>query len=43
MHYVSRRSHQMHKHKFDATCPFVMFVEFVTVLAEHDKLCVDVL
>jgi hypothetical protein len=28
MHYVTRRYHQMLKHKFSVTCPDELFVEF---------------
>jgi hypothetical protein len=32
----------MQKHKFGATSPDVIFVEFVTLPPEHKKLCFDV-
>jgi hypothetical protein len=35
MHYVTRRSHRMQKHKFDVTCPDKFFVELVSVPPEH--------
>jgi hypothetical protein len=30
-HYVTRRSHQMEKHKIALTCPTMLFVESVPV------------
>jgi hypothetical protein len=43
MHYVTRISHRMQKHKFGETCSVVLLVESVPVPAEHEKYCVDVL
>jgi hypothetical protein len=37
MHYVTRRSHQMQKHKFGVTCPSTLLVESVLAPPEHDK------
>jgi hypothetical protein len=31
MHYVTRRSHRMQKHKFGITCPDAPFVESVSI------------
>jgi hypothetical protein len=33
----ARRSHRMQKHKFDVTCPVVLFVESVPVPPKHEK------
>jgi hypothetical protein len=43
MHYVTHRYHWMQKHKFGVTYPSVVFVKFVLVPPEHEKLCVDIL
>jgi hypothetical protein len=37
MHYVTRRSLRMQKHKFGATCHNTHFVESVLVPSEHEK------
>jgi hypothetical protein len=37
MHYVTSRSHQMKKHKFNVICPGVLFVESPPVPPEHKK------
>jgi hypothetical protein len=37
MHYMTRRSHQMQKHKFGLTCPAALFVESEPVPPENDK------
>jgi hypothetical protein len=37
MHYVTRRSHRMQKHKFSTMCPDALVVEFVLVPHEHEK------
>jgi hypothetical protein len=42
MHYVTHRSKWKQKDKFGITCPDTLFVEFVPVLIEHEKYCVDV-
>jgi hypothetical protein len=42
MHYVTRISHRMQKHKFGITYPEALFVKSVPVPPEHEKLCVDV-
>jgi hypothetical protein len=36
MHYVTRRSHWMEKHKFGVTCPDVLFVESTSVSPLHE-------
>jgi hypothetical protein len=43
MHYMTRKSHQMQKHKFVVTCPSVLFMETAPSPPEHEKDCVDVL
>jgi hypothetical protein len=35
MHYVTRQSHRMQKHKFGVTYPGVLYVESVPVPPEH--------
>jgi hypothetical protein len=42
MHYVTRRSYRMQKHKFGVMCTSVLFVESVPVPPQHKKLCIDV-
>jgi hypothetical protein len=42
MHYLTRRSYWMQKHKFGETCPGTLFVESVPGPPEHEKYCVDV-
>jgi hypothetical protein len=42
MHYVTHRSHQMQKNKFNISCPGAFFVQSVRVPPEHGKKCVDV-
>jgi hypothetical protein len=42
MHYLSRGSHWMQKHKFRVRCLGVYFVESTPSPPEHEKLCVDV-
>jgi hypothetical protein len=37
MHYVTRRSNQMQKHKFDVTYPGALFVESIPVPPEHEE------
>jgi hypothetical protein len=37
MHYVTRISHRMQKHKFGITCPDAHFVESLLVSPEHEK------
>jgi hypothetical protein len=37
MHYVTRRSHRMQKHKFSVTCPDALFIESVAVPLEHEE------
>jgi hypothetical protein len=36
MHYVTYRSQQMQKHKFDLMCPDALFMETVLVPAKHE-------
>jgi hypothetical protein len=43
MHYVTRISHQIQKHKFGITCPSSLFVESVPVPPKHEKLRINVL
>jgi hypothetical protein len=43
MHYVTRRSHQMQKHKFRVKCPGMLFMETASSPPEHENLCIDVL
>jgi hypothetical protein len=43
MHYVTRRSHQMQKHKFYVTCLDALFVKYVPDQPKNEKECVDVL
>jgi hypothetical protein len=43
MHYVTRGSHWMRKHKFDITCLDVFLIEFIVVTADREKLCVSFL
>jgi hypothetical protein len=42
MHYVTRRSRWMQKHKFSILCPGALFVKSVPVHPKHEKWCVDV-
>jgi hypothetical protein len=42
MHYMTRRSHQMQKHKFGVTCPGTLIVESVPVSPKLEKYCVYV-
>jgi hypothetical protein len=42
MPYMTRRSHQMQKHKFGITYPGEFFVKSVPVPPEHKKYCVTV-
>jgi hypothetical protein len=37
MHYVTRRSHQMQKHKSGITCPDALFAISILVPPEHEK------
>jgi hypothetical protein len=37
MHYVTRISHRMQKHKFGITSTGTIFVESVPVPSEHEK------
>jgi hypothetical protein len=36
-------SHRIQKHKFDVTCPNVLFMEAAQVPSEHEKLYVNIL
>jgi hypothetical protein len=36
LHYMTRRSHQIQKHKFDITCPNALLVESVSVPPVHE-------
>jgi hypothetical protein len=42
MHYMTRRSHQMQKHKFGLMCPRALFMETTPGPAKHEKWCIDV-
>jgi hypothetical protein len=42
MHYVTRRSHRMQKHKFDVTLLDALYVNSIPVPPEHEKQRVDV-
>jgi hypothetical protein len=42
MHYVTKRSHRIQKHKFSVTCPSTPFVESTLVPPEQEKYCVNV-
>jgi hypothetical protein len=42
MHYVTRRSHWIQKHKFGVTCPGALFVESVPIPPEQEKCRVEV-
>jgi hypothetical protein len=37
MHYVTRRSHWIPKHKFCKTCPGTIFVESIPVPLDYEK------
>jgi hypothetical protein len=37
MHYMTRRSLQMQKHKFGVTCDSMLIVESIAVSPEHEK------
>jgi hypothetical protein len=37
MHYVTRRSHGMQKHKLSVTCPSMLFMETAPGSHEHEK------
>jgi hypothetical protein len=41
MHYVTRISHGMQKHKFDVTCP-ALFMETAPVPPQNQKYFIDV-
>jgi hypothetical protein len=41
MHYVTRRSHQMRKHKFGITSPEALFVKSVPAPPDLEKYYVD--
>jgi hypothetical protein len=42
MHYVTRKSHRMQKHKFGVTFLGSLFTETAPGPPEHEKLCVHV-
>jgi hypothetical protein len=42
MHYVTRGSHQIQKHKFSVTCTIMLFVETTPGPQEHEKYCIHV-
>jgi hypothetical protein len=37
MHYVTRRSHWIQKHKFNVMCPGALFLETALGPPEHEK------
>jgi hypothetical protein len=43
MHYVTRKSHRMQKHKFYITCPSALFMETILGPPKHEILCIDIL
>jgi hypothetical protein len=43
MHYITRMSHRIQKHKFGVTCPSALFAETVSGAPDHEKCCFDVL
>jgi hypothetical protein len=40
--YMTRRSHQMQKHKFGVTCPDVLFMKIALGPPEHEKQHIDI-
>jgi hypothetical protein len=42
MHYVTRRSHRMQKHKFGIMCLDTLFLESIPVSPEQEKWCLNV-
>jgi hypothetical protein len=42
MHYMTRRSHRMQKHKFGVMCPNAFFIKSVPVPPKHEKYCTTV-
>jgi hypothetical protein len=42
MHYVTRRTHRMQKHKFCIMCPSADLIEITPGLLEHENCCVDI-
>jgi hypothetical protein len=42
MHFVTRRSHMMQKHKFGVTSLVALFMLTAPVPPKHEKLCADV-
>jgi hypothetical protein len=41
MHYVTRRSHRLQKHKFNVTSPGTLSMETALGRPEHEKKCID--
>jgi hypothetical protein len=42
MHYLSRKSHWMQKHKFGVTCPGMLLVQIAPGSPEFEKECVNI-
>jgi hypothetical protein len=42
MHYMTRRSSRMQKHKFCIMCPNALFIEIAPGLVDREKRCVDI-
>jgi hypothetical protein len=42
MHYMTRRSHQLQKHKFGVKYPGALFMETRLGPPEHEKYCIDI-
>jgi hypothetical protein len=42
MHYVTRKSHRMQKHKFSVLCPDALFTETTPSPPSHEKKCINV-
>jgi hypothetical protein len=42
MHYTTRISHWMQKHKFNVTCPDALFMETAPFSPEHEKECINI-
>jgi hypothetical protein len=42
MNNMTRRSHQMQKHKFDVMCPGALFMESALGPPENERKCIDV-
>jgi hypothetical protein len=42
MHYLTRRSHRMQKHRFCVTRPSALLMDTAPCPPEHEKYCVDI-